>query len=260
MDSQPPTRDPTERFSTRVHNYAAYRPHYPKRVIEILGEQAGLTSTSVVADIGSGTGLLTERFLENGNEVCAVEPNREMREMAEHLLRRYSRMHSVAGRAEATTLPDGSVDLVVAGQAFHWFDCARARAEFVRILRKPARVALVWNERLTTTTAFLQAYEQLLEQYSIDYAQVDHRRIDDAVLADFFAPTGVHAATVENRQSFDYAGLRGRLLSSSYAPQDGHPKYEPMLAALDTIFRAHVTDGRVEFQYLTKLYFGELQP
>src|SRR4051812_26588364 len=104
--------NPTRRFSSRVENYVKYRPSYPAEVVELLAAECGLTPTALVADVGSGTGLLAELFLKNGNHVFGVEPNREMREAGERLLGSYANFTSVNGTAEATTLPDRSVDMI----------------------------------------------------------------------------------------------------------------------------------------------------
>src|SRR6476469_8499971 len=140
-------QDSTKRFSSRVENYIKYRPSYPPTVIDILTEHCQLTPAAVMADIGSGTGLLTELFLKHGNRVFGVEPNRAMREAGERLLAGYSNFTSVDGVAEATTLPDHSVAFVTAGQAFHWFDVAKTRQEFIRILQPQGWAVLVWNVR-----------------------------------------------------------------------------------------------------------------
>ncbi|HED03359.1 MAG TPA: class I SAM-dependent methyltransferase [Candidatus Fraserbacteria bacterium] len=250
--------DPTLRFSSRVENYIKYRPHYPPAVIATLREECQLASAALIADIGSGTGLLTELFLQSGNQVFAVEPNREMRAAGERLLRNYPGFHSVAGRAEATTLADQSVGFVVAGQAFHWFDRQKARSEFCRILRPAGWVMLVWNEREDRATPFLMAYEQLLQRYATDYVQVNHKQVDEATLADFYGVQGFKSETFSQRQDFDYAGVRGRLLSSSYTPEVGYPDYEPMLAELSKVFQAHEINGRVRFEYTTRMYYGQL--
>ena len=250
--------DVTQRFSSRVENYIKYRPGYPNEVIETLRSECELTSSSVAADVGSGTGILTEMFLQNGNLVYGIEPNREMREAAERLLKDYPHFHSVAARAEETTLGGASVDFVTAGQAFHWFDREKTREEFARILKPQGWVALIWNERVTTTTPFLVAYEQLLKDYSTDYEQVDHRRIDDDVIRDFFGSDQFRLNQFKNVQVFDYEGVKGRLLSSSYAPEEGHPNYEPMLAELERIFQTYQDEGRVVFEYVTQMYYGQL--
>jgi len=250
--------DVTQRFSSRVENYIKYRPGYPNGVIETLRSECGLTSDSIIADIGSGTGILTEMFLRNGNLVYGIEPNREMREAGERLLKGYPRFHSVAAQAEDTRLPDNSVDFIMAGQAFHWFDREKAREEFARTLKPQGWIALIWNERVTTTTPFLITYEQLLKDYSTDYEQVDHRRIDDIVIRDFFGSDDFRLKQFKNVQVFDYEGVKGRLLSSSYAPEEGHPNYEPMLAELERIFQAYQSDDKVVFEYVTQMYYGQL--
>ena len=219
----------------------------------------GLTPQWVVADVGSGPGNLTRLFLDNGNPVVGVEPNREMREAGERLLRGYPTYTRMAGTAEATEIADASVDLVTAGQAFHWFDQARARQEFARILRPPRWVALVWNERRVDATPFLVAYERLLRTYGTDYAQVGHRdAADDTALERFFAPNGYKRATFENRQMFDYEGLEGRLLSSSYAPEAGQPGHDAMLGELRALFDKYQEDGAIAFEYDTSVYYGRI--
>ena len=252
-----PTADPTQRFSSRVDNYVRYRPGYPAEVLALLEEQCGLTPNTVVADIASGTGLWTRLLLENGNPVFGVEPNRDMRNAGEEFLRAYPRFTSVAGAAEATTLPDRSVDIVTAAQAAHWFDPPRARREFVRILQPGGWTVLLWNERLTGSTPFLRAYEQLLLDFGTDYKEVRHERTT-AEIRGFFAPSTYQEAVFKYRQEFDYEGLEGRLLSSSYTPQPGHAKYAPMLQALRGIFDQHQRSGQVHFDYDTRVFYGVL--
>lgn len=247
---------PTERFSNRVDNYVRYRPGYPKEIVDLLRRECGLVPDSVVADIGSGTGKLAELFLETGNRVFGVEPNREMREAGERLLRDFPRFTSVEGTAEKSTLGDHGVHFVTAGQAFHWFDVEKCRSEFLRILKPDGWVVLVWNDR-RDSTPFLVAYEKLLLKFSTDYEQVNHRRIDDTKLAGFFG-TKPRSKTFPYVQHFDFAGLKGRLLSSSYAPEAGQPGHEEMLDALARIFKAHQVNDRVAFEYDTRVYFGHL--
>jgi len=248
---------PTARFSDRVADYVRTRPGYPPGVLDPLRAEAGLTPATVIADIGSGTGLSAEMFLKNGNTVFGVEPNREMREAGESLLAPYTNFHSLAGSAEVTTLPDASVDLIVAGQAFHWFDAAKSRTEFRRILRPGGFVTLVWNTRRIGTTPFLQAYENLLQRFGTDYREVVHTNVNRSALADFFGG-GYRSHKLDNEQVFDREGLRGRLRSSSYTPPVGHPNHEPMMRELDRIFDAHNDCGAVRFEYDTELHVGNL--
>jgi SAM-dependent methyltransferase len=249
--------DATSRFSNRVADYIRHRPGYPPAVLDMLRAEAGLTPDLAIGDVGSGTGISAELFLKAGHTVYGVEPNREMREAAESLLTRYPNFHSVAGTAEATTLPDNSMGAVVAGQAFHWFDAAKARAEFRRILRPPKLVVLLWNTRKLDTTPFLRAYEALLQRFGTDYKEVVHTNVDRAALRAFFG--GDFAARVfPNEQVFDRDGARGRLLSSSYVPPPGHPSHDLMLREFDRSFDAFAEGGRVRFEYDTEVYFGRL--
>jgi SAM-dependent methyltransferase len=253
-----PASNATSRFSDRVENYVRYRPGYPTEVIPELKTECGLAASQVVADIASGTGIWTRPLLENGNPVCGVEPNAEMREAGARLLAAFPKFTSVAGTAEATTLADHSVDLVTAAQAAHWFDRAGARREFVRILKPGGWLVLLWNERLTDSTRFLRDYEQLLLTYGTDYQDIRHEHTTDAV-NEFFDPAPFQERAFEMRQEFDYAGVEGRLLSSSYAPGPEHPRHAPMLRELRRIFDEGSVEGRAAFEYKTRLYFGQLR-
>ena len=253
-----PASNATSRFSDRVENYVRYRPGYPAEVLRVLRDECRLSASDVVADIASGTGIWSRMLLENGNRVFGVEPNAEMRQAGERLLAEFDRFISLPGAAEATTLPDESVDFVTAAQAAHWFDRERARREFVRILKPGGWLVLLWNERLTNATAFLRAYEQLLLTFGTDYADVRHERTTEAV-NEFFDPLPFEERVFALRQEFDYAGLEGRLLSSSYAPGPEHLQHRPMLRELRRLFDEHADAGRVSFDYNTRVYFGRLQ-
>jgi SAM-dependent methyltransferase len=252
-----PASNATSRFSDRVENYVRYRPGYPPEALRDLVTECGLTPEHVIADVASGTGIWTRTLLENGNPVYGVEPNPEMRQAGERLLGEFPNFTSIAGKAEATTLGNASVDFVTAAQAAHWFDRTGARNEFVRILRPGGWLVLLWNERLTEGSPFLREYEQLLLSYATDYEDVRHERTTDAV-NDFFDPAPFQERVFAMRQEFDYAGLEGRLLSSSYAPGPGHPKHVPMLRELRRIFDEHNAGGLAAFDYKTRVYFGRL--
>ena len=250
-----PAPDATSRFSDRVENYIRYRPGYPPQVLETLRTECGLTPAHVIADIASGTGIWTRMLLENGNAVFGVEPNVDMREAGERLLADFPKFTSVEGKGEATSLPDSAVDFVTAAQAAHWFDRERSRLEFSRILKPAGWLVLLWNEREIDTTPFLREYEQLLLTYGTDYEEIRHERTTDAV-NEFYGPAPYQERVFPMRQEFDHPGLEGRLLSSSYAPGPGHPNHEPMLRELRRIFDDYVEDGRVAFDYKTRVYFG----
>jgi len=247
--------DPTTRFSDRVADYVRYRPSYPPAMFERLRDAAGLTAASVVADLGSGTGISTEPFLKLGCTVHAVEPNDAMRAAAEERLGNEPGFRSVAAAAESTTLPDSSVDLVAAGQAFHWFRLERARAEIARILKPRGRLALFWNRR-RRQSPFGAAYEAMLRTYGTDYVRVDHENVGEEILNDVYAP-GRERIAFENFQVLDLPSLTGRLMSASYAPPVGHPNHEPLVAELRKLFDAHQRDGKVRVDYETVLFLGE---
>ena len=248
--------EPTKRFSNRVENYARYRPGYPAEIVDLLRSDCGLTQRSVIADIGSGTGKLSEIFLKAGCRVFGVEPNKEMRAEGERMS--LPNFTSIDATAEATTLPAQSVDFITAAQAFHWFDQTRCRAEFLRILKPNGWLVIIWNDRHTDATAFQADYEKLLLEFGTDYAQACHRRTDKPELIErFFGKPPLFKNFYQN-QRFDFEGIKGRLLSSSYAPAPGQPKHGEMLAALKRVYADHQVNGRVTFEYETHVYYGHL--
>ena len=247
--------DPKERFSDRATAYHAHRPRYPRQLLAELEQRCGLTPESVIADMGSGTGILTELFLEHGNTVFAVEPNAPMRAIAEENLRGNPRFHSVAATAEETTLASESVDLIVAGQAFHWFERSRAQAEFARILRPQGWIVLVWNERVPDSTPFAAAYEAVLTQHSVDYTVMDPKKVsrDNHGISDFLGPK-MQVIHLRHQSRVTFEQLSGLAASASYAPLPGHAKYEGFSRALSEAFHAYAEDGTVPLDYEMKAY------
>jgi ubiquinone/menaquinone biosynthesis C-methylase UbiE len=247
--------DTVARFSNRAEDYAKYRPHYSPGVVQALQEACGLRPEHFIADVGCGPGLLAEILLDNGNRVIGVEPNLEMRRAGEDYLAAYPNFSMVDGSAEATSLPNASVNFVVAGQAFHWFHPDQTRLEFARILKPGGWAVLVWHDRDVDSTPFLRAYEAFVRRHSIDYEQVTHKYLASyAALERFFAPNQMQLIQQHNQQRLDFDGLRGRLLSSSYIPKSGE-RYEAMSGELPQLFSSHVADGRVVLRYDTKIYF-----
>ena len=189
--------------------YVRYRPTYPDGVLKVLRDESCFTATSVIADFGSGTGISSELFLRHGNVVFGVDPNAEMRQAADAQLGQQPGFRSIAATAEVTTLPTGSVDYVVAGQAFHSFDRQKAQREFTRILRPNGWVVLLWNSRRTDSTPFLRAYEMLLQPYGIDYREIQRQIIDFQVLEAFFDGGEFMRRSLDNEQRFDFEGPNG---------------------------------------------------
>ncbi|HEX6851130.1 MAG TPA: class I SAM-dependent methyltransferase [Candidatus Polarisedimenticolaceae bacterium] len=246
--------DPTRRFTDRVDDYVRFRPGYPDAVLDVLAAECGLVPGAVVADVGAGTGQLTRLLVARGCRVFAVEPNDAMRAALAKAFGRVRGVEAVEGRAEATGLPDRSVDVVTAAQAFHWFDVAGARAEFRRILRPGGGLALVWNIRDVDASPFMRDYEELVQRFSIDLeaSRRVHGKPED--VAAFFGDVTASVRRLPHAQVFDFEGLRGRLLSSSYAPAAGHPRHEAMLEALRGLYEAHAEQGRVRFAYSTEVW------
>ncbi|MGH7909805.1 MAG: class I SAM-dependent methyltransferase, partial [Thermodesulfobacteriota bacterium] len=218
-----------------------------------------LVSSSIIADIGSGTGILSRLFLKNDNIVFGVEPNKEMRKIAERLLKNYSNFKSVDGAAESTNLKGQSVDFITSGQAFHWFNTNKSRKEFLRILKPNGWAVHIWNDRKTDTTPFLKAYDSLLYKYGIDYKEVNQQIPNERAFTEFFGHISFKLNIFHNFQIFDFESLRGRVLSSSYVPIKGHPNYEPMINELRKIFLKYQSNGKVRFAYDTKVYYGQFK-
>jgi len=245
--------DSVERFSNRVANYVKYRPDYPREIISYLTDHAVLTPDLLIADIGCGPGISSRLFLENGNRVIGVEPNEAMRSAAMECLKEFPRSTVVDGTSDATGLGSASIDMIVAAQAFHWFEPEKTRKEFGRILKPDGGVVLMWNERQLDSTPFLEAYEQFLVRYSTDYSVVRHENIQTEELDKFFLGP-YEKATFQNVQVFDFEGLKGRMLSSSYMPDPGHMSYTEMIESLASIFAKHAQNGRIEVFYDTNVY------
>jgi len=248
---------PLTRFTDRVEDYVRYRPDYPAAVFESLAQRAGLGPRSIVADVGSGTGIFTRQLLDRGATVFAVEPNAAMRHAAEAQLGTVPRYISIEGTSTATGLPDSTISLITSAQAFHWFDPLPARREFWRISRPTAQWALVWNTTRSSRDAFHQEYERVKLTYGTDVLAVSHQAREPRKQFDVFFGAGRwERLTFPHSQWLDRDGLKGRMLSSSYAPKAGNPNYEPMIAALDQLFDRSQQDGRVKMEYETELFLG----
>ena len=285
---------PKRRFSSRVSYYVKARPGYPPEILEFLAQAGVLTTETVIADVGCGTGLLAEIFLKNGNTVIGVEPNPAMRAAGEQYLAAYPRFRSIDGSAEETTLQTASVDMITAGQAFHWFDVDEARREFTRILRPGGSVVLVWNSVRSDASPFMEAYHamraavpegddgQRADDTAKPLARIDTHTTDLAPMgpaqsagsldiapdtpprpapgarARLFGAAGCESRGFPNQQTFDWDGIQSRLLSESGAPLPGDWRYPAMMAELERAFRTHQKNGRVEFLYDTKLHCGRI--
>lgn len=249
-------KDSTKRFSNRVENYIKYRPSYPEKLIQEFKKKQIISRDTVIADIGSGTGIFTELLLKTGCQVYAIEPNDKMRAAAERKLQKISNFTSVSGTAENTKLTNNSIDLITVAQAFHWFDLEKTKIEFKRILKEKGYITLVWNVRLLKID-FQKEYNELLLQHCPEYVSVDHRRISEENIKKFFGST-IDYFSCENSQLFDLDGLIGRVLSSSYSPKENQEEYQPLVKDLGELFKKYEENGKVKFDYIIEMYYGHL--
>lgn len=251
------SKNTVERFSNRVENYVKYRPGYPREMLDFFRDKLNLQRSSVIADIGSGTGISTRLFLENGNKVFGIEPNNLMREAAEEFLQDFPDFKSINGTAENTKLLDNSVDFITAAQAFHWFDKVKVPLEFRRILRDNGHIVLIWNERQLDSNEFLREYEKFLLEYGTDYEKVRHEQITKEVLEESFQ-TIFHQAIFQNSQILDFIGLKGRMLSSSYMPSAEHPRYKEMIKNLKSLFAKFEKNDKIQVLYDTNVFYTKV--
>jgi ubiquinone/menaquinone biosynthesis C-methylase UbiE len=248
-------KDNTGRFSNRVDNYIKYRPTYPKNFISFLFDQVVINENSTVADIGSGTGILTELLIDRVKTIYAVEPNKEMRNAAEKLLHGKKNFISINGTAENTLLNDNSIDYITAAQAFHWFDIEKTIQEFNRVIKPGGNLILAWNKRINETD-FLKRYEEILMLYANDYNEVNHNNLTDDQLSNCFSK--MNKAYFDNYQDFDFNGLIGRVLSSSYCPLPGTEKYSIMEKELNAAFNKYSKNNLIRFSYKTEVLWGNI--
>jgi len=250
---------PTERFSDRVSDYAKYRPSYPSEILPYLSQQTDLASTQIVADVGSGTGILTRLLLDFGLTVFAIEPNLPMRNEAELELSAYPKFRSIDGTAENTHLDQNSVDHIFAAQAFHWFQPEPTRREWLRILKPAGFAYLLWNSPIVDQTPFQIGYEDIKKHFGTDFNQIFKTyNSSDETKRMFFGGKSPEKKLFSNFQLFDFEGLKGRLFSSSYMPAKDHPNYKPAVNALDALFQKYQENGQIRMDYVTEVYYGRL--
>lgn len=250
---------PTARFTDRVENYVKARPGYPPEIVSLLERRCGLTKTSTLVDVGCGTGLLAKMFCEFGCRVIGVEPNAAMRDAGQRYLAPYRNFEMLVGQAESIPLPAASVDFITAGQAFHWFDLDRTRAEFMRILRPHGWVVLVWNDREFTGSKFAEEYENLLVRFGIDYADVHQRgKATVASFESFFGNPAFSRESYPNLQQLDYEQFIARVLSASYMPGPGHANHPAMMREVDRIFHENQNNDVVSMKYTTSVIYGHV--
>ena len=249
--------DNTNKFTGKSSAYASSRPKYAEQFIQYLKNSAGLGLESIVADIGSGTGILSSQLLDIGCTVIAVEPNDDMRNTAEKLLGGNERFNSVKGSAENTALEDYSVNYITVGQAFHWFDRKAFRAECRRILRESGKVVLVWNSRVEET-ALIMENDAINRRYCPRYQGFSGgMNPKTADFSDFFSG-GYEVCSFDHPIWMDEQTFIGRNLSSSYACRPRDAGYEEYVSALRRLFERYSADGGLWMPNVTRSYVGRV--
>ncbi len=248
--------DFTRRFTGRAVAYSTSRPNYPHQILDILRTEIGFDETYITADIGSGTGLLSQVFLENGNRVLGVEPNDEMRTAAEKSLGMFPTFSSIRGTAEHTGLERASIDVVIVGQALHWFDCEASSREFARILKTNGHVCVVYNDR-NNEDSFMKDYDQIVRKYARNRASVP--TIDGDYLSRFFKGGKYSKFSLTNEQLLDFEGLLGRITSASYMPNPSDGDQFALLSEdISRLFQTYRKLGKVRMLYDTTVLLGKI--
>jgi ubiquinone/menaquinone biosynthesis C-methylase UbiE len=247
-------------FRGKAADYARYRVDYPDVVIQSALESVALVPDDIVADLGAGTGMLSRWFLERGNRVLAVEPEPGMREVAQASLTRFGAQHtSIAGTAERTSLIDSSVTLVVAGNAFHYFDAEAARVEVARILRPGGRVLIVGHAHALEPNDFMRAYADFIAPLTSDEMRPFHQaeRVSRAAQTFFQGNTFHECDMGDHTFPLTWNGLRGRFLSTSVAPAEGDVRREGVVAQLSDLFGRFAQNAAVPFQLRWRYVWSE---
>jgi ubiquinone/menaquinone biosynthesis C-methylase UbiE len=247
-----------DRFTSRVEDYIKYRPHYPNEVYSALLKAEVITPTSVIADIGCGTGISSELFLKHNHNTFGIEPNKAMLKAAKNYLKSYPSFVPILASAENTSLKERSVDAIICAQAFHWFNNDKSKKEFERIIKPNANVVLIWNDRKTADSGFQKVYEDFLRMFGTDYKIVDHKQVQKTGVLENFFSAPYTELTFPNAQHLDFEGLKGRIHSSSYMPEEGHADYDFMMYCLKKIFNRYEENGKITLEYETKIYYGTI--
>lgn len=248
-----------DRFSDKAKKYELYRPTYPEDVLlKILDKCKIVPSIKIkVADIGSGTGKFTQLLLADGFTVYAVEPNEQMRTIAENKFKNYSNFNSINKMAENTNLENNSISLITVAQAFHYFDLEKVKNEFKRILKKDGKVVLLWNFRLRESK-FIQEYEEII--YNLHSSKIKPTHAQDNMTDEIFKAffTNYEIINLPNSQEFDFNGLWGRTLSNNHMPKEDEPEYTKLYNSIKKLFNKYNQNGKVIFEYRTQIVIGDI--
>lgn len=250
--------DATKKFDGIANEYTQSRPSYAIEFIECLYEKYGVTKSSVIADIGSGTGKFAKQLLDKGSKVFCVEPNADMRLVAEKELSSYPNFSSVDGCAEDTTLPDNSIDFITTAQAFHWFDTKSFKKECTRIIKPDGKAFLIWNTR-NDEALINQELHKVYSKFCPDFKGFSGgTKLHDDRIKEFF--NGAYQyITFNNPLYFDREKFINRSLSGSYSLKKGDSNFDLYIEEINKIFDKFEIDGIVKIENQTVAYVGTLE-
>lgn len=247
--------DNTEKFNQKADAYSFGRPTYAKTFIDWLYSEQGLNRQSIIADIGSGTGILSKQLLDKGSIIYAVEPNTDMRINAENKLKSFKNFRSVNGTAEHTTLENNCVDFITVAQAFHWFNVISFKKECYRILKPNGKVFLIWNTRDSAADVNIQQ-GLIFKKYCPNFVGFSGgiKENDERICA-FFENKFVRVE-FDKPLLYDREKFIQRSLSSSYSLNKEDKNFNQFLQAINDFFDRYSINGVLTVPNNTVVYFG----
>jgi SAM-dependent methyltransferase len=250
--------DNKDKFTYKVADYVKYRPSYPKKLIDYLLTEVGLSENSIVADVGAGTGILTKLLANKVGRIFAVEPNFNMRTACIQHCIGFNNVVAIDGSAEETNLPDNSADFITVAQAFHWFDRQKTKAEFQRILKINGKVILIWNSRVPESE-LIKENDELCRVLCPDFNGFSGESdVSSEVYSDFFKDGYCEYRVFDNDRALNLESYIGGSLSASYAPSVNDDNYKPFEDGLKRLFEKYSNDGRLLLPNKTHCYVGEV--
>lgn len=248
----------TSKFTGKAAIYSKYRSNYPNECIQDIVKEVSADKNIMIADIGAGTGKLTKQFLEKGIKVIAVEPNKDMLEVAIKDLSKYNELFEYKQEpAENTSIKSNSIDIITVAQAFHWFDKDKFKSECKRILKPNGIIAIMWNfidYKQELESKIIETHKQYT---SLTFNASEEEQRDNDII-NFFGEDNYKFKIYKNNYIEDKEQFLGRQLSMSYALNENDDKYDEYVAEFNKLFAKYSKDGVIEVHNNTYCYVGRI--